>query len=72
MLVSNPPQLNEVIVTGSGTSTTREKLGTVVGTVRGDDIKKSAEVNIANALAAKAPGVEATSHSVIRALVPVS
>ncbi len=62
-LASNPLQLNEVIVTGSGTSTTREKLGTVVSTVRGDDIKKSAEVNIVNALAAKAPGVEVTSQS---------
>ena len=63
VLVSNPLQLNEVIVTGSGTSTTREKLGTVVSTVRGDDIRKSAEVNIVNALAAKAPGVEVTSQS---------
>ena len=62
-LASNPFQLNEVIVTGSGTTSTREKLGTVVNTVRNEDIKKSAEVNIVNALAAKAPGIEVTSQS---------
>lgn len=62
-LASNPMQLGEIIVTGSGTSNVREKLGTVVSTVRGDDIRKSAEVNIVNSLAAKAPGVEITSQA---------
>ncbi|HYW51588.1 MAG TPA: TonB-dependent receptor plug domain-containing protein, partial [Gemmatimonadaceae bacterium] len=62
-LETNPMQLGEIIVTGSGTSNVREKLGTVVSTVRGDDIKKATEVNIVNALAAKAPGVEVTSQS---------
>jgi TonB-linked SusC/RagA family outer membrane protein len=60
---ANPLQLGEIIVTGSGTSTVREKLGTVVSTVRGEDVKKSAEPNIVNALAAKAPGVEVTSQA---------
>jgi TonB-linked SusC/RagA family outer membrane protein len=63
VLASNPLQLGEVVVTGSGTTTTREKLATVVNTVRADDIKKSAEVNIVNALAAKAPGVEVNSQA---------
>ncbi len=62
-LETNPLQLGEIIVTGSGTSNVREKLGTVVSTVRGDDIRKAAEVNIVNSLAAKAPGVEITSQS---------
>lgn len=63
VLATNPLQLGEIIVTGSGTSNVREKLGTVVSTVRGEDIKKASEVNIVNALAAKAPGVEVTSQS---------
>jgi hypothetical protein len=32
-LVTNPLRLSEVVVTGSGTSTTREKLGTAVSSV---------------------------------------
>lgn len=62
-LVTNPLRLTEVVVTGSGTSTTREKLGTAVSSVASAEIRKSAEVNVVNALAQKAPGVEITSQS---------
>ncbi len=62
-LVTNPLRLSEVVVTGAGTSTTREKLGTAVSSVASADLRKSAEVNVVNALAAKAPGVEVTSQS---------
>jgi len=63
VLQSNPLRLGEVVVTGAGTSTTRERLGTVVNSVKGEDIAKSAETNIVNALAAKAPGIEITSQA---------
>ena len=54
-LVSNPFQLGEVVITGAGTATTREKLGTVINTVDSAAIAHSNESNIVNALAAKAP-----------------
>ena len=63
VLPANPLRLGEVIVTGSGTSSTREVLGTVTTTVDAADIVKSSERNIVNALAAKAPGVTITSSS---------
>ena len=62
-LVTNPLRLSEVVVTGSGTSTTREKLATAVSSVAASEIRKSAEVNVVNALAQKAPGVEITAQS---------
>jgi TonB-linked SusC/RagA family outer membrane protein len=63
VLTANPLRLGEVVVTGAGTSTTRERLGTVVNSVKGEDVAKSAETNIINALAAKAPGIEITSQA---------
>lgn len=62
-LVVNPLRLSEVVVTGSGTSTTREKLGTSVSTVSNEAITKATEANVVNALAAKATGVEITSSA---------
>ncbi len=62
-LVANPLQLGEVIVTGAGTSTTREKLGNVINTVSADAIEKSNEPNVVNALSAKAPNVYIVSQS---------
>lgn len=59
----NPLRLGEVVVTGSGTSTSREKLGTSLSTVASEDIRKSSETNLVNALAAKATGVEVTSSA---------
>ena len=49
--------------TGSGTSTTVEKLGNSINSVKSEDVQKSNEPNIVNALAAKAPGVEITSQA---------
>ncbi|MEP6618471.1 MAG: SusC/RagA family TonB-linked outer membrane protein [bacterium] len=62
-LVANPLQLGEVVITGAGTATTREKLGTVINTVDSSAIARSNEVNIVNALAAKAPNVQIVSSS---------
>jgi TonB-linked SusC/RagA family outer membrane protein len=63
VLELNPLRLGEVVVTGSGTSTTVEKLGNVRSTVDSGAIQRSNEVNIVNALAGKAPNVEVTSQS---------
>jgi TonB-linked SusC/RagA family outer membrane protein len=62
-LAANPLRLGEVVITGSGTSTTVEKLGNTINSVKSEDVRKSNEANIVNALAAKAPGVEVTSQS---------
>ena len=62
-LAANPLRLGEVVVTGSGTSTTVEKLGNTINSVKSEDVQKSNESNIVNALAAKAPGVEVTSQA---------
>jgi TonB-linked SusC/RagA family outer membrane protein len=62
-LVPNPLRLGEVVITGSGTSTTVEKLGNSINSVKSEDVQKASEPNIVNALAAKAPGVEVTSQA---------
>lgn len=62
-LDKNPLLLGEVVVTGSGTTSVREKLASDISSVKSEDIKKSNEVNIVNSLAAKAPGVEVTSQA---------
>ncbi len=62
-LEKNPLLLGEVVVTGSGTTSVREKLASDISSVKAEDIKKSNEVNIVNSLAAKAPGVEVTSQA---------
>ena len=62
-LAANPLKLGEVVVTGAGTSTTAEKLGNVRNTVDSSLIRRSNEVNIVQALAAKAPNVEVTATS---------
>ena len=62
-LSSNPLRLGEVVVTGAGTSTTREKLGNVINSVDSTAITKSNESNVVNALAAKAPGVSVVAES---------
>jgi TonB-linked SusC/RagA family outer membrane protein len=62
-LIANPLQLGEIVITGAGTNTTREKLGTVINTVDSAQIARSNEPNIVNALAAKAPNVQVVSSS---------
>ena len=63
VLEANPLRLGEVIVTGQGLTTTREKLGNVINTVDSSLIQRSNETNIVNAIAGKAPNVEVTSQS---------
>ena len=62
-LAPNPLQLGEIVVTGAGTATATEKLGNVRNTVSAEQIDKSNESNIVEALAAKAPNVQVTGQS---------
>src|SRR5687768_18143654 len=62
-LAPNPLRLGEVVVTGAGTVTQAEKLGNVRNSVDAQDIVKSNEANVVQALAAKAPNVEVTQSS---------
>jgi TonB-linked SusC/RagA family outer membrane protein len=59
----NPLQLGELVVTGAGTVTEVEKLGTVRNYVDSAQIVNSSEQNLVSALAAKAPNVEVVSSS---------
>jgi TonB-linked SusC/RagA family outer membrane protein len=59
----NPLNLGEVVVTGSGTTSTVEKMGSVRNNVDSTLIRRSNETNIVNALAGKAPNVEVSSAS---------
>ncbi len=63
VLTANPLQLGEVVITGAGTQTTAERIGTVRTSVDSALITRSNETNIVNALAAKAAGVNVTSQS---------
>jgi TonB-linked SusC/RagA family outer membrane protein len=63
VLATSVLRLTEVVVTGAGTSTTREKLGNVVNTVDSVVIRRSAESNIVSTLAASAPNVEVHTQS---------
>jgi len=62
-LAANPLRLGEVVVTGEGTTQTRERLGSVVNSVDTSLIAKSNETNVVSALAGKAPNVEVVSSS---------
>ncbi|MEO6211825.1 MAG: SusC/RagA family TonB-linked outer membrane protein [Gemmatimonadaceae bacterium] len=59
----NPLRLGEIIVTGAGTTSSIEKLGTAVSTVDSSLITRSHENNIVEALAGKTPGVQVNSQS---------
>lgn len=57
-------RLGEVVVTGAGTSTTREKLTTTINTVDSSAIRRATQPqNIVSALAAQAPNVEVRTQS---------
>jgi TonB-linked SusC/RagA family outer membrane protein len=62
-LQDNPLQLGELVVTGAGTVSEVEKLGTGRSSVDSLAIVRSAEPNVVNALAAKAPNVTVVSSS---------
>ena len=63
ILAANPLRLGEVVVTGEGTATTRERLGNVINTVDSTQIRRSNETNVVQALAAKAPNVQVNQQS---------
>lgn len=62
-LIAAPVLLQQLVVTGEGTITQREKLGNVVNTVDNRLIQKSNEPNITEALAGKAPNVQIQQQS---------
>ncbi len=62
-LPDNPLQLGELVVTGAGTVSEVEKLGTGRSSVDSSTIVRSAEPNVVAALAAKAPNVSVVSSS---------
>src|SRR5437867_2015650 len=63
VLGTNPLRLGEVVITGAGTQTSVEKLGNTINSVKSDEIVRSNEQNIVNALAGKAPNVQVTSQA---------
>jgi TonB-linked SusC/RagA family outer membrane protein len=63
VLEDNPLQLGEVVITGMGTATEAEKLGSVRNTVSSQAIEHANEGNIVQALAGKAPGVTVVGSS---------
>jgi TonB-linked SusC/RagA family outer membrane protein len=63
-LVVNPLNLDVVVVTGAGTSTTRERLTTTINTVDSSALNRAANPqNVVSALAAQAPNVEVRTQS---------
>ncbi|MGH7604597.1 MAG: SusC/RagA family TonB-linked outer membrane protein [Gemmatimonadaceae bacterium] len=63
-LSANPFHLGEVVVTGAGTSTTRERLTTTINTVDSSALRRAVQPqNLVSALAAQAPNVEVRTQS---------
>jgi TonB-linked SusC/RagA family outer membrane protein len=63
-LAANPLRLGDVIVTGAGTTSTTERLGSVVNTVDSSLIRRSNNPqNVVSALAGTAPNVEVRTQS---------
>jgi len=56
-LQADPLRLDEIVVTGAGTETRRERLGTVAATVDSTMLQRSGETNVIQALAGKVPNV---------------
>jgi TonB-linked SusC/RagA family outer membrane protein len=63
-LEAAPTTLAQVVVTGAGTVSTRERLGNVINSVDSTSIRRAVEpANVVSALAAKAPNVEVRTQS---------
>jgi len=63
-LTVNPLNLDVVLVTGAGTSTTRERLTTTINSVDSSALTRAANPqNVVSALAAQAPNVEVRTQS---------
>jgi len=58
VLATNPLRLGEVVVTGAGTATQTEKLGSVRNVVEAEQIQKSNEPNVVGACSALLSGSE--------------
>ncbi|HEX5726349.1 MAG TPA: SusC/RagA family TonB-linked outer membrane protein [Longimicrobiaceae bacterium] len=56
-------QLEGIVATGVGQTTTRERLGVSISSVSTEELNRVQTPNLVNALAAKAPGIEVTSSS---------
>lgn len=63
VLATDPLRLEEIVVTGAGLNTERQKLGVTINSVKADEITLSQEVNLVSALAGKAPNVEVVSSA---------
>ncbi|POY36954.1 hypothetical protein C3K47_07775 [Solitalea longa] len=62
-LEQDSKQLGEVVVTALGISREKKALGYAVTDLKGDELKRSGEVNIIEALSAKSAGVQVTSSA---------
>ncbi len=62
-LVADPLGLDEVVVTGTSTGTTRKQLGSYISTVKGDQLNKGASGNVLTALQGKTAGAQITQNS---------
>ncbi|HSG07240.1 MAG TPA: SusC/RagA family TonB-linked outer membrane protein [Longimicrobiales bacterium] len=63
VLATDPLRLEEIIVTGAGLNTERQKLGVTINSVKAEEISLSQEVNLVASLAGKAPNVEVVSSA---------
>lgn len=60
-LESDVLELEGVVATGIGQTTTRERLGVSISSVSGEDLTRVPSTNVVSSIAAKAPNVEVTS-----------
>ena len=63
VLLADPLELEEIVVTGVGIELERAKLGVTIEDIEASEIVRSNESNLVAALAGKAPNVEVTSSS---------
>jgi TonB-dependent starch-binding outer membrane protein SusC len=62
-LATNPLRLGEVVITGAGTTSEVQKLGSVRENVDSSLLRRANEPNVVTALAAKAPNVDVVSSA---------
>ncbi|HEX2189750.1 MAG TPA: SusC/RagA family TonB-linked outer membrane protein [Longimicrobiaceae bacterium] len=62
-LAADPLQLEGLVVTGLGITTTRERLGTSIASVSGENLTQVQATNVVSALAGKAAGVQVLTAS---------
>jgi TonB-linked SusC/RagA family outer membrane protein len=62
-LSTDPLKLDEIVVTGQGTQTTREKLGVTVTTVNAQQVTATQDNNMVAAMAGAAPNVQVIQSS---------